>query len=170
MKYQEIYNGLNKKASNEQIKKLASIIGMVKRAAEYIPYAQALSQADYDKTKQPKDQFIYGDDKNRWVVAPTTKHRYDINKLPQELQDTLYQHLHLANLLKAWRQSKGIPYLTDKQNKQLNQLPESDAKYLHNRNKALQRIVDAYLSKNKTPARPNIKSHLYNLVYSAGQD
>ena len=32
MSYQEVYNGLNKKASNEQIKKLASIIGMRKKA------------------------------------------------------------------------------------------------------------------------------------------
>ena len=32
MKYQEVYRRLNKKASNEQIKKLASIIGMRKRA------------------------------------------------------------------------------------------------------------------------------------------
>ena len=34
MSYQEVYNGLNKKASNEQIKKLASIIGMKKKAQE----------------------------------------------------------------------------------------------------------------------------------------
>ena len=32
MSYQEVYNGLNKKASDEQIKKLASIIGMKKKA------------------------------------------------------------------------------------------------------------------------------------------
>lgn len=31
MSYQEVYNELNKKASNEQIKKLASIIGMKKQ-------------------------------------------------------------------------------------------------------------------------------------------
>lgn len=32
MSYQEVYNGLNKKASNEQIKKLASIIGKKKES------------------------------------------------------------------------------------------------------------------------------------------
>ena len=38
MSYQEVYNGLNKKASNEQIKKLASIIGMRKKAADAKAY------------------------------------------------------------------------------------------------------------------------------------
>ena len=34
MTYQELYQGLNKRASNEQIYKLASLIGMVKKAAD----------------------------------------------------------------------------------------------------------------------------------------
>lgn len=144
------------------------MMGLRKKSG--IPYEEALSEIGYNKQKVAPQQFIYGDDKNRWVVAPTSKRRYDIDKLPDELQNTLYQHLHLANLLKAWREQNSIPYLTDKQNKQLSQLSEQDAKYLHDRNKILQQIVDSYLSKNKTPARPRIKSKLYNLVYSSGED
>jgi len=45
MKYQEIYNGLNKKASNEQIKKLASIIGMRKKAADEKAYPKGKAPA-----------------------------------------------------------------------------------------------------------------------------
>ena len=135
-----------------------------------IPYQEALDQAGYDSKKLAPDEFIYGDDKHRWVVAPSTKRRYDINKLPDELQDTIYQHLHLANLLKAWREEKGIPFLTEKQNSQLVSMPEQDARYLHNRKKALQLVVDSYLSKNKAKKRPNIKSYLSSLVYHPGED
>ena len=42
MSYQEIYKGLNKRASNEQIKKLDSMIGMKKKAAENIVEPHAL--------------------------------------------------------------------------------------------------------------------------------
>lgn len=60
MKYQEVYRRLNKKASNEQIKKLASIIGMRKRAFgqwELEELARPINTQYYkDKIKEWGDQ------------------------------------------------------------------------------------------------------------------
>ena len=52
MSYQEVYNGLNKKASNEQIKKLASIIGMRKKATGTV-YGQAQPYLPGTKLNEP---------------------------------------------------------------------------------------------------------------------
>lgn len=69
MSYQEVYNGLNKKASNEQIKKLASIIGMRKKAADAKAYPKGKAPEFQPRSKQ-QIQLKYDQKAPRGWAAP----------------------------------------------------------------------------------------------------
>lgn len=164
---------MNKQAYETSVRMVLEKRGLNKeyvpvgKTASAIPYEQALDEQGYDKIRRD-DDFITGDSNHRYITAPTSRRRYNIDKLPDRLQDIIYERIHLGNLMRAYSAGDTVGYLNRKQQEFFNSWTDNEAKLIHNRKRALEKVIDALLSRGRAAEVPKAPPSMYDIIYNAG--